>query len=192
MSCVNGDIDKYKSNVKLESSKQQTVWVGVTARPSIYYYICTKNSDGSMSSFFIDQKDKNQFDSAIKSYIYSEDYQNLRTEERTTFSIEYVKVDENLVIRQDSDPKNSITLDKTMVYAYWGKHWLLERFKLYLQKRIAMLQYSEYILDILAKYDKDTVTKDDFVKMFETSSPPNRIFTSQEMWHYFLKRKLGY
>ena len=58
MSCVNGDIDKYKSNVKLESSKQQTVWVGVTARPSIYYYICAKNSDGSMSTFFIDQKDK--------------------------------------------------------------------------------------------------------------------------------------
>ena len=37
MSCVNGNIDKYKSNVKLESSNQQTVWVGVSARPSVYY-----------------------------------------------------------------------------------------------------------------------------------------------------------
>ena len=28
MSCVNGDIEKYKFNVKLKSSYQQTVWVG--------------------------------------------------------------------------------------------------------------------------------------------------------------------
>ena len=79
-----------------------------------------------------------------------------------------------------------------MVYAYWGKHWLLERFVVYLQNRNGILQYSEYILVTFVKYDKCTVTKDDFVKMFETSSPPNRIFTSHEMWCYLLKRNLGY
>ena len=51
-----------------------------------------------------------------------------------------------------------------------------------------MIQYREYILDTLVNYDKGTVTKDDFVKMFETSSPPNRIFTSHEMLCYFLKK----
>merc|ERR1712082_289202 len=101
-------------------------------------------------------------------------------------SLEYAKVDENLIIKQVSNLKNSITLDKTIVSAYWGKQWLLERFVEYLKKRNGMLQYSEYILDIFAKSDKGIVTKEDFVKIFETSSPPNRIFTSQEMWHYYL------
>ena len=60
-----------------------------------------------------------------------------------------------------------------MVCAYWGKHWLLERFVVYMQKRNGMLQHSEYILDGLVNYEKGNVTKDDFIKLFETSSPPN-------------------
>ena len=67
MNCVNGDIEKYKTNVKLELSNQQTVWVGVAARPTFYYYICTKNSDGTMTTLFIDHNEKIQFDTAIKS-----------------------------------------------------------------------------------------------------------------------------
>ena len=78
-----------------------------------------------------------------------------------------------------------------MVYNYWGKHWLLERFVEYLWKRRAMIRYSDYIFDTLVKYEKGAVTKEDFIKMFETSSPPNRIFTSHEMWCYFIK-KIGY
>ena len=54
--CVGGDIEKYKFSVKIKSSNQLNVWVGVAARASLYYYICTKNSDGSMTTFFIEQK----------------------------------------------------------------------------------------------------------------------------------------
>ena len=144
-----------------------------------------------MTTFFIDHNEKIQFDTAIRSYIHSRGI-NFRSEVKPQSSLKYAKVDENLIIKQVSNLKNSITLDKSMVSAYWGKQWLLERFVEYLKKRNGMLQYSEYILDILAKYDKGIVTKEDFVKMFETSSLPNRIFTSQEMWHYYLKTNLRY
>ena len=53
-----------------------------------------------------------------------------------------------------------------------------------------MIQYCEYIFDSLVKYEKGNVTKDDFTSRFETSNPPNFIFTPQEMWCYFLKKKL--
>ena len=69
---------------------------------------------------------------------------------------------------------------------------MLERFVEYLRKRCSMIQYCEYILDNLVNCGKDNVTKDDFKYRFETSNPPNKIFTPHEMWCYYLKRNLGY
>ena len=185
--CVGGDIEKYKFSVKLKSSNHPNVWVGVAARPSLYYYICTKNSDGSMTTFFIEQNEKKQFDSALKSHIFSGD-PNLLPEGLPQTSLEYAKVDENLVINQVSNPTKTITFDKTMIYTYWGKNWMLERFVEYLRKRAGMIQYCEYIFDSLVNYEKGNVTKDDFTSRFESSNPPNFIFTPQEMWCYFLKK----
>ena len=55
MDCVDGDLDKYKHCVKIESSSLRDVWIGVTARySSIKFYICVKNSDNSMNTFFMD------------------------------------------------------------------------------------------------------------------------------------------
>ena len=107
-------------------------------------------------------------------------------------SLEYTKVDNNLVIKLVSNPKTTITFDSTMVCTYWSKHWLLERFVEYLQKRGGMLIYSEYIMNTLVRNEKGCISKNDFISLFETSTPPNRIFTSNEMWYYFLKRNLGY
>ena len=107
-------------------------------------------------------------------------------------SLEYAKVDNNLVIKLVKHPKITITFDSTMACTYWGKRWLLERFVEYLQKRNSMFVYSEYIMDTLLRNGNESVSKNDYISMFETSSPPNSVFTSSEMWHYFLKRNLGY
>ena len=43
MDSANGDLDKYKHCVKIESNSQRDVWIGVTARySSIKFYICVK------------------------------------------------------------------------------------------------------------------------------------------------------
>ena len=142
--CVGGDIDKYKCSVKLESSNQVDVWVGVGAKPSLYYYICAKNRDGSMTTFFIDQREKKQFDSALKYHIFSDvkfNREGIDFEELPRASLQYTRVDENLVINQVRNPTKTIAFDRTMIYNYWGKCWMLERFVEYLRKRVGMIQY---------------------------------------------------
>ena len=191
MSCVNGDINRYKFNIKLESSNLQTVWIGVFGAKSLKYYISTKNSDGSMNSFFISQNEKMQFDSFIKSFMCSNDV-NFRCGAFPQSSLEYTKVDNNLVINQISRPKNTITFDGDMLCKYWSQHWLLKRFVEYLQKRASMLIYTEYIMNALVKNENGCISMNDFMSLFDASTPPNRIFTANEMWHYFLKRNLGY
>ena len=191
MCCANGDINRYKFNIKLESRKHQTVWIGVFGTQSLKYYICTKNSDGSMNSFFISQNVKMQFDSLIKSFIYSKE-PNFRSGILSRSSLEYNKVGDNLVINQTPNPKITITFDEGMLCKYLSQHWMMERFVDYLQKRTSMLIYSEYIMNTLVKKEKDHISMNDFMSLFETLSPPNRIFTANEMWNYFLKRNLGY
>ena len=196
VNCTGGDIEKYKLSVKLESSNQPNVWVGVGAKPSLYYYICTKNSDGSMTTFFINQHEKKQFDSALKYHIFSDikynDVPHLDFEELPRTSIEYAKVDDGLVINQIQNPTKTITFDKTMIYSYWRNCWMLERFVEYLRKRVGMIRYCWHIFDSLDNIGKGGVAKDDFTTRFESSNPPNFIFTSQEMWCYLLKKHLGY
>ena len=193
--CVGGDIDKYKCSIKLESTNLGNVWVGVGAKPSLYYYICAKNRNGSMTTFFINQREKKQFDSALKYHIFSDikfNGQGIDFEELPRGSLEYNKLGENLVINQVRNPTKTIAIDRTMIYNYWGKCWMLERFVEYLRKRVGMIQYCEYIFDNLVNYEKGNVTKDDFTTRFESSNPPNSIFTLQEMWCYLLKKNVGY
>ena len=109
-----------------------------------------------MNSFFISQNEKMQFDSFIKSFMYSNDV-NIRTGMSPQSSLEYNKVGDNLVINQTSNPKITITFDNTMACAYWGKRWLLERFVKYLQKRNSMFVYSEYIMDTLLRNGNESV-----------------------------------
>ena len=144
-----------------------------------------------MNSFFIRQNEKIQFDSFIKSFMYSKDV-NIRSGMSPQSSLEYNKVGDNLVINQTSNPKITITFDGPMLCKYWSQHWMMERFVEYLQKRASMLIYSEYIMNTLVKKEKDHISLNDFMSLFETLSPPNRIFTANEMWRYFLKRNLGY
>ena len=191
MSCVNGDINRYKFNIKLESLNLQTVWIGVFGTQSLKYYISTKNSDGSMNSFFISQNEKLQFDSFIKSFMYSNDV-NIRSGMSPQSSLEYNKDGDNLVVSQTSNPKTKITFDGPMLCKYRSQHWMMERFVDYLQKRASMLIYSEYIMNTLVKKEEDHISLNDFMSLFETLSPPNRIFTANEMWGYFLKKNLGY
>ena len=58
--CVNGDLDKYKYCISLESENLPTVWVGIRSicQP-IKHYICMKNEDGSLSTIFLNQLMKN-------------------------------------------------------------------------------------------------------------------------------------
>lgn len=191
--CVGGDIDKYKCSVKLESSNLGNVWVGVGAKPSLYYYICAKNRDGSMTTFFIDQREKKQFDSALKRHIFSDikfNGEGLDLEESSRASLEYTKVDEDLVINQVRNLAKKIAIDRAMIYNYWAKSWKLERFVEYLRKRVGMIQYSWYIFDSLNSEGKGGVAMDDFTSRFKTSNPPNSIFTSQEMWGYICKKHI--
>ena len=69
---------------------------------------------------------------------------------------------------------------------------MLERFVEYLRKRVGMIQYCWHIFDGLNSDGKGGVAMDDFTSRFETSNPPNSIFTSQEMWCYLIKKHLGY
>ena len=181
--CVGGDLDKYKYCVKIESSSLRDVWIGVSNKHStINFYICTKNSDGSMTSFFMDDNAKHQFESSLVSYIQSNDPNILwKSEGMGQTSFEYTKVNGNLVINQVSYLTKMITFDNDMIYSYWNKKWELERFIVYLQKKRAMLQYCEHIFDNFANYQKTNVTKDDFIYRFDHSNAPNSIFTSLEM-----------
>ena len=195
MECVGGDIDKYKYSIKLESSNLGNVWIGVEAKPSLYYYIRAKNRDGSTTTFIIDQHNKNQFDSALKYHVFSDtkfNGQGIDFEELSRGSLEYNKVGENLMINQVQNLTKKIVIDKTMIYNYWGKSWMLERFVEYLRKRGGMIQYSSHIFDGLNSDGKGGATMDDFTSRFKTSTPPNSIFTSQEMWDYLIKKRLGY
>ena len=119
----------------------------MTATTTPMNYICTKNSDGSLRTFFIDHNEKTQFDSTIKSFIYSNDL-NFRPGVLVRSSLEYAKVDNNLVIKLVKHPKITITFDSTMVCTYWSKHWLLERF-LNICRRETICYYTLNILWIL-------------------------------------------
>ena len=168
--CVGGDIDKYKCSIKLESTNLGNVWIGVGAKPSLYYYICTKNRDGSMTTFFIDQREKKQFDSALKYHVFSDikfNGQGIDFEELPRGSLEYNKVAENLVINQVRNLAKKIAIDRTMIYNYWGKCWMLERFVEYLRKRVAMIQYSWHIFDGLNSDGKGGVAMVDFTSRFK-------------------------
>ena len=148
-----------------------------------------------MTTFFIDQREKKQFDSALKYHVFSDtkfNGQGIDFEELSRGSLEYNKVGENLMINQVQNLTKKIVIDKTMIYNYWGKSWMLERFVEYLRKRDSMIQYSSHIFDGLNSDGKGGVAMVDFTSRFKTSSPPNSIFTSQEMWGYLIKKHLGY
>ena len=148
-----------------------------------------------MTTFFINQREKKLFDSALKYHVFSDtkfNGQGIDFEELSRGSLEYNKVGENLMINQVQNLAKKIVIDKTMIYNYWGKSWMLERFVEYLRKRDGMIQYSSHIFDGLNSDGKGGVAMVDFTSRFKTSSPPNSIFTSQEMWGYLIKKHLGY
>ena len=193
MDCVDGDLDKYKHCVKIESSSLRDVWIGVTARySSIKFYICVKNSDNSMNTFFMDSIGRQQFESALVSFVQTTDPNLLlQSDGLGQSSLEYSKVDGNLVINEVLCPTKMIIFDNAMIYSYWGKKWTLERFIEYLQKKRDMIHYCQHIFATFANYEKTNVTKNDFIDKFENSKPPNYIFTSTEMWNFFNKKFLG-
>ena len=137
MDCVNGDLDKYKHCVKIESNSQRDVWIGVTARySSIKFYICVKNSDDSLNTFFMDSNGRQQFESALVSFIQTDDPNLLpQSDLLAQTSLEYSKVDGNLVINEVLNPTKMIIFDNAMIYSYWDKKWVLERFIEYLLKK---------------------------------------------------------
>ena len=193
MDCANGDLDKYKHCVKIESSSQRDVWIGVTARNSaIKFYICVKNIDDSMNTFFMDNNGRQQFESALVSFIQTGDPNLLpQSQELMQTSLEYGKTDGNLVIKELLNPTKMIIFDNAMIYSYWNKKWVLERFIEYLLKKRDMIHYCQHIFTTFANYDKTNVTKNDFMDKFENSNPPNYVFTSTEMWNFFNKKFLG-
>ena len=191
--CTKGNIDKYKHCIMIESDSLRDVWVGVTARySSIKFYICVKNSDGSLNTFFMDSEGKQQFESALESIIQSGD-PNLLTQSKGSVrtSLQYNKVDGNLVINEPLNPTKMIIFDDAMIYSYWDKKCVLERFIEYLLKKRDIIHYCEHIFSTFANYDKMNVTKNDFIDKFENSKPPNYIFTSTEMWNFFNKKISG-
>ena len=191
--CTKGNIDKYKHCVMIESDSLRDVWVGVTARySSIKFYICVKNSDGSLNTFFMDSEGKQQFESALESIIQTGD-PNLLIQSKglVRTSLQYSKVDGNLVINEPLNPTKMIIFDDAMIYSYWDKKWALERFIEYLLKKRDLIHYCEHIFSTFANYDKMNVTKNDFIDKFENSKPPNYVFTSTEMWNFFNKKISG-
>ena len=68
--CSDGNLEKYKFCVKIETSNLHHVLIGVTSSCFQYsFYIIAKNSDDSITTFFIDQNTKYQFESALASFI---------------------------------------------------------------------------------------------------------------------------
>ena len=193
MDCARGDLDKYKQCIKIESDSLSDVWIGVTARySSIKFYICVKNSDDSLNTFFMDSNGKQQFESALESITQSGD-PNLLIQSKglAPTSLQYINVDGNLVINDPLNPTKMVIFDDAMIYSYWNKKWVLERFIEYLVKKKAMIHYCEHIFTTLANYDKPNVAKIDFIDKFENSKPPNYIFTATEMWSFFNKKISG-
>jgi len=206
MDCAKGDLNKYKHCVKIESKSKnlRDVWVGVTGRnSSIKFYICVKNSDDSLNTFFMDSNGKQQFESALESIVQTGDpnlliqskglvctsYPNLLIQSKGVVctSLRYSNVDGNLVINDPLNHSKMVIFDDAMIYSYWDKKWVLERFIEYLLKKRDMMHYCEYIFTTLANYDEPNVTKNDFIDKFENSKPPNYIFTSTEMWNFYNK-----
>ena len=193
LDCANGDLDKYKHCVKIESNSQRDVWIGVTSRhSSIKFYICVKNSSDSLNTFFMDSSGKQQFESALVSFIQRGN-PNLspQSDKLVHTSLDYSKVDGNLVIKEILNPTKMIIFDNAMIYSYWDKKWMVERFIEYLLKKRDMMHYCQHIFTTFANNDKMNVTKNDFVDKFENSKPPNYIFTSSEMWDFFNKKFSG-
>ena len=193
MDSANGDLDKYKHCVKIESNSQRDVWVGATARYStIKFYICVRNIDDSMNTFFMNSNDKQKFESALMSFAQTGDPNLLsQSDELVHTSLEYSNVDGDLVMNEVLNPTKKIIFDNAMIYSYTEKKWVLERFIEYLLKKRDMIHYCQHIFTIFANYDKTNVTKNDFIDKFENSKPPNYIFTSTEMWNFFNKKFLG-
>ena len=130
--CTNGNLEKYKFCVKIETSNLHHVLIGVTSSCFQYsFYISAKNSDDSITTFFIDQNTKYQFESALASFIETGDPNKLEIYEglhkptmqwktdKMCFPLEYDEVEGNLVIFQKSTyPTKIITFDKNMIYNY--------------------------------------------------------------------------
>jgi len=140
----------------------------------------------------MDSIGRQQFESALVSFVQTTDPNLLlQSDGLGQSSLEYSKVDGNLVINEVLCPTKMIIFDNAMIYSYWGKKWTLERFIEYLQKKRDMIHYCQHIFATFANYEKTNVTKNDFIDKFENSKPPNYIFTSTEMWNFFNKKFLG-
>ena len=189
MDCANGDLDKYKHSVMINSNRAESVWIGVTAKfSSIKFFICVKNADNSLNTFFMDSNSRQQFESSLVSFIENGGLN--WSEGLGQSSLEYSRVNDHLVIKDMLYPRKMVIFDDTMIYSYWSKKWELMRFVEYLQKTRDMLHYSQHIFATFANCEKTNVTKNDFIDKFENSKPPNYIFTSTEMWNYFNKNFL--
>ena len=192
--CTNGDLEKYKYSIRLESFT--TAWIGITARFEPFkYYLTVKNNSTSVSTIFIDQKTKNQLDTAVLSFVRTGNLPHTwKKDGMAQSNLEYLVENEHLIIKQhlnssrtDLKPLKSFIFDKDMATQYVDAMWQIDRFAKYIISRNDLVSYGESILVDTANREL-TITKDLFTHVFYGTTPPNGVLTAGEIWN-ILKSK---
>ena len=198
--CSNGDLEKLKYSVRLDSySNLPTLWVGVTGKCSPFKaYICQKNEDNVMSSFYTDIETFNRVHANLIGFgEKGKDYQPFEVDNKsprtTTLSISNHEQQGPLLVLNHNAPigKNvkEVKFDLQMVKQYIAQCWSLRRFISYLKKREDILKFGESII-----LQTDTIDNNEefgrewFIEAFDASTPPNRVLTSSDVWT-LLKKK---
>ena len=102
-----------------------------------------KNNSSSVSTIFIDQKTKNQLDTAVLSFVRTGNLSHLwKKDGMAPSNLEYLVENERLIIKQhlnssrtDLRSLKSFILDKDMATQYVDAMWQIDRFAKYIISR---------------------------------------------------------